>query len=245
MTRQGNGARSGCRAGGRVGEPAAGGRPRSEGGCGLCAIGTSGEPCSRRRRSRRSVGRTGPEHHRHGSVHIRGGRRVPDPRQRGPHLPPSHRAARRCRVLHRLRIRHADPDAAIGNQTIARRGFIDLGGDHRRPRHVRRPGTEALNTRDFSPRTFQPGWNVELGYRFDDGTRLLLQLHATVRRPLLTGATLVPEIVNNEPREHVPVRPGVQLHRPAGSDSFAILDVYGIWNGATRWTSSSPSGTRR
>ena len=63
-----------------------------------------GRPC-------RAGNRTSPEHHRHGSVHVRGRRRLPNPRQQRPGLSPTHRASRRRRLLHRLRIRHAHPDA--------------------------------------------------------------------------------------------------------------------------------------
>ena len=52
---------------------------------------------------------------------------------------------------------------AIGHQTIATAGSStrtgSITGD---PGHVRRqPGTEAINTRDFRPTTYQPGFNVE------------------------------------------------------------------------------------
>src|SRR4029079_222932 len=62
---------------------------------------------------------------------------------------------------------------AIGHQAIARRGIIDSNGNATGvPGTFVGLGQEALNTRDFSPRTYEPGWSVELGYRFDDGTRL-------------------------------------------------------------------------
>ena len=90
---------------------------------------------------------------------------------------------------------------AIGDQTIARRGFIDsVGCDHRRPRHASSVrGTEALNTRDFSPRTFQPGLHVELGYRFDDGTRLYWNYLQLVDAHYSPGASLVPPFVGTRP----------------------------------------------
>jgi hypothetical protein len=62
---------------------------------------------------------------------------------------------------------------AIGNQTIAVRGFYDMSGQFTGTRgKLTGSGDEALNPRMFSNRTFQPGFNLELGYRFQDGTRL-------------------------------------------------------------------------
>src|SRR4029079_14218860 len=49
---------------------------------------------------------------------------------------------------------------AIGNQTIATRGFIDSDGSRTGvPGTFIGPGTEAINTRDLGIRTFAPGFN--------------------------------------------------------------------------------------
>ena len=62
---------------------------------------------------------------------------------------------------------------AIGHQTIATRGFYRFGRQcHGRPGTFVGPNTEAINTRNFSPFTYQPGYAIEAGYRFDDGTRI-------------------------------------------------------------------------
>jgi hypothetical protein len=120
---------------------------------------------------------------------------------------------------------------AIGHETIARRGFIDssgaVTGD---PGRFVGPGTEALNTRDFSPRTYQPGWNIELGYRFDDGTRAFFNYLQLVDAHYYQGATLVPEHVNNTLSNTFLTAPVFNF--PPAFGSFD-LDVYGIWNGAT------------
>src|SRR5262245_65925491 len=82
---------------------------------------------------------------------------------------------------------------AIGHQTIATRGFVDSDGSITgTPGTFVGPGTEAINTRDFSPRTFQPGFNVEAGYRFDDGTRIFFNYMQLVDATYSLGASLVP-----------------------------------------------------
>src|SRR5262249_19564495 len=82
---------------------------------------------------------------------------------------------------------------AIGNQTIATRGFIDsIGRVTGVPGAFIGPNTPAIQTGDFSPRTFQPGFNVEAGYRFDDGTRIFFNYMQLVDAHYSLGASLVP-----------------------------------------------------
>lgn len=62
---------------------------------------------------------------------------------------------------------------ALGDQTIAVRGFFDATGNITGvPGTFVGSGTDALNTRKMGRREFQPGFRVELGYKFDTGTRL-------------------------------------------------------------------------
>jgi hypothetical protein len=61
---------------------------------------------------------------------------------------------------------------AIGDQTIAVRGFFDATGVLTGvPGTFTGSGTDALNTRRMGRREFMPGFRVELGYKFDTGTR--------------------------------------------------------------------------
>jgi len=131
---------------------------------------------------------------------------------------------------------------AIGHQTIATRGFIDSdGGFTGLPGTFIGPGTEALNTRNFSPRTFQPGWNVELGYRFDDGTRFFFNYLQLVDAHYSLGASLVPPFQRARPdlSDTFVTAPvynfNVAFAGPAqkvnGQNDFG---VYGIWNGASQ-----------
>jgi len=61
---------------------------------------------------------------------------------------------------------------AIGDQTIAVRGFFDATGVLTGvPGTFTGSGTDALNTRRMGRREFMPGFRVELGYKFDSGTR--------------------------------------------------------------------------
>ena len=137
----------------------------------------------------------------------------------------------------------------VGNQVIAYRGLVDSTG-----RITGVPGTYlgsrqvALSTDDFARTTFTPGFQVELGYRLDDGTRLFanyLQLFETQyktgasivppyfrSRPDLTDTYLVSQVYNFPPQFAGPrVKTGYDLGpgNPGGN-------TYGIWNGATVMT---------
>ena len=61
----------------------------------------------------------------------------------------------------------------IGDQTIAVRGIFDSSGLLTgTPGGFVGSGADALNTRNLGKTTWQPGFQLEIGYRFDDGTRL-------------------------------------------------------------------------
>jgi hypothetical protein len=82
---------------------------------------------------------------------------------------------------------------AIGEQTIAIRGLFDstglltgnAGG-------FLGSGADALNTRELGRTTYMPGFQVELGYRFDDGTRLYANYLQLFDAHYSAGASLVP-----------------------------------------------------
>src|SRR5215213_7895015 len=58
----------------------------------------------------------------------------------------------------------------LGNQTIAKRGFMDLDGSisGKSPPTFIGSGQEALNTQQLHPRNFQPGFDLSMGWRFEN-----------------------------------------------------------------------------
>ncbi|AMV22777.1 hypothetical protein VT84_00095 [Gemmata sp. SH-PL17] len=62
---------------------------------------------------------------------------------------------------------------ALGNQSIGVRGFFDAQGAITGvPGTFVGTGADALNTSKMGRREFQPGFKVEIGYKFDTGTRI-------------------------------------------------------------------------
>jgi hypothetical protein len=131
---------------------------------------------------------------------------------------------------------------AIGHQAIAYRGFIDSDGSVTgTPGTFVGPRTEAINTRDFSPRTFAPGWALEVGYRFDDGTRLFWNYLQLTDSHYSLGASLVPPFqrANADLSNTFLTTPVYNFNvafagpefKTANQNSFG---VYGVWNAATQ-----------
>src|SRR5579883_1037679 len=82
---------------------------------------------------------------------------------------------------------------ALGNQTIAVRGLIDSSGVVTGiPGTLIGSGTPALSTDTFGRRSFEPGWNVGLGYKFDNGVSVYGQFMQVLRQHYSAGASLVP-----------------------------------------------------
>jgi hypothetical protein len=81
----------------------------------------------------------------------------------------------------------------LGDQTVAFRGVLDstglLSGN---PGTLVGSGVDALNTSQLGRTTYTPGFNVELGYRFEDGTRLFANYMQLFDAHYSAGATLVP-----------------------------------------------------
>lgn len=138
---------------------------------------------------------------------------------------------------------------AIGNQTIARYGFYDLTGQTTgTPGSLVGSGRAALNPNMFrNGPTAQPGFNVEIGYRLDDGTRLFANYMQVYDAHYSVGASTVP------PNYAVPLGAGgaITLADTFVSSpvySFNALfagptgkvtgvsdnSVYGIWNAASQ-----------
>jgi hypothetical protein len=137
----------------------------------------------------------------------------------------------------------------LGSQTIAYRGFVDSSG-----RITGLPGTyvgsgqKALTTDELGRTTYQPGFRVELGYKFDNGFQLyanylqLFDAHysagATLAapyarsRPDLSDTFLVSGVFNFSPKF---AGPGSKTayDAPPGSGTSGGSNTYGIWNAAT------------
>lgn len=134
---------------------------------------------------------------------------------------------------------------AMGNQTVAFRGIVDSTGNI-----TGLPGTYvgshqvALSTNELGRSTFTPGFRIELGYKFDDGTQLyfnalrLFDAHysagATLAapfarsRPDLTDTFLTSGVFNFSPKF---AGPGHKTaYDPVGSGAS---NTYGIWNGSS------------
>jgi hypothetical protein len=131
---------------------------------------------------------------------------------------------------------------AIGHQTIATRGFFDSDGSVTgHPGSFVGPNTEAINTRNFSPFTYQPGFNVEAGYRFDDGTRIFANYLQLIDGHYSLGAGQTPTFQRSNadlsntfitaPVYNFNVAFAGPAQKVAGQNDFG---VYGIWNGATQ-----------
>ena len=82
----------------------------------------------------------------------------------------------------------------LGTQTVAYRGLLDstglLSGT---PGAFITTGLEALNTNQLGRTTYSPGFQIELGYRFEDGTRLFANYLQLFDAQYSAAASLVPE----------------------------------------------------
>ena len=135
---------------------------------------------------------------------------------------------------------------ALGNQNIAYRGLVDSTGAI-----TGVPGTYlgsrvvGLKTDDLGRSTFQPGYKIELGYKFEDGTAIYANWMQLVDAKYSTGATSVtPFFRSNLSLTDTYLVSGVYNFPPAfgGPAVKTGLDTspgqtasltYGIWNGAT------------
>jgi hypothetical protein len=81
----------------------------------------------------------------------------------------------------------------IGNQTVAYRGLIDSTGllTGNAGSFVG-SGQDALNTASLGRTTFNPGWQTEIGYKFEDGTRVFANYMMLFDAHYSAGASLVP-----------------------------------------------------
>lgn len=139
---------------------------------------------------------------------------------------------------------------ALGNQTIAYRGLVDSTGNITGiPGTYVGSGVPAFTTNDFGRTSFAPGFNVELGYRFEDGTRIYAKYLQVFDNSYEATASLVPPLfrsrvdladtflvagVYNFPPEFAGPRFKTQYDLDsAGLESGFGFNTYGVWNAAS------------
>ncbi|VTS07010.1 Lpg1974 family pore-forming outer membrane protein [Tuwongella immobilis] len=82
---------------------------------------------------------------------------------------------------------------SLNNQTVAVRGVYDtLGTISGTPGRFIGSGAEALNTDDLGRGSFQPGYNLIVGYKFENGTAVSLSFMQLMNVKYSAGATFAP-----------------------------------------------------
>ena len=129
----------------------------------------------------------------------------------------------------------------IGNQAIAKRGFVDSDGSITGTvGQFVGSGNYALDTTSFGRTSWAPGMRLGLGYRFEDGlsislnyTHLFDAKYNTSASPIPpdfnTGQQLADSFLFSPVYNFSTYFAGPQNRVPVGSGS----SPYGIWNGAT------------
>jgi hypothetical protein len=132
---------------------------------------------------------------------------------------------------------------AMGDQTIAVRGFRDTSGlISGVVGTFVGPGSEALNTRRMGQREFQPGFRTEIGYKFDTGTRLYANYMQVYDAHYSAGATFAPLAYRQVELSDTYLYAPVYNYHPAfvGPENDTAADTalgtgfntVGIWNAA-------------
>jgi hypothetical protein len=131
---------------------------------------------------------------------------------------------------------------AIGNQTIAKRGFYDISGAFTgTPGAFIGDGDVAISPKLFGNRTFQPGFNLEIGYRFGDGTRAFLRYMQLYDAHYSLGASPIPpffdtrtDLANTFLSSPVHNFTNFFAGPPGKVNGVPDSSVYGIWNAASQ-----------
>lgn len=133
---------------------------------------------------------------------------------------------------------------AIGDQVIATRGIVDstglITGLPGTPVGNHRP---ALTTEDLGRATFSPGGRIEVGYKFDDGTRLYFNWLTIAQAQYSAGATVAtpgararPDLVDTFLFSPV-FNFNPQFSGPRTKTGFDTantgFNTYGIWNASS------------
>jgi hypothetical protein len=140
----------------------------------------------------------------------------------------------------------------LGKQTVAARGLVDSrGAVTGLPGTYIGSGVNALSTGDFPRRSYQPGYNIGFGYKFDDGTSIHLSYMNIMSTNYHTGATLAAPFFRSRPDLsdtfltagvfNFPPQYAGPLVKTVADDSNANGtadpgeggNFYGIWNGAS------------
>jgi hypothetical protein len=133
----------------------------------------------------------------------------------------------------------------IGNQVVAYRGLVDSTGVI-----TGLPGTYlgshqvGLDTNSFGRTTFQPGWKVELGYKFEDGTALYANFLQLQDAKYSAGASLVPPFFRSDRNlndtflvagvyNFPPSFAGPSQKTGYDNNSQTSSNTYGVWDGAS------------
>jgi hypothetical protein len=133
---------------------------------------------------------------------------------------------------------------AIGDQWIATRGIVDstglLTGSPGQPLGSH---AVALATTDLGRTDFQPGGRLEIGYRFEDGTRIYANYLHLADAHYSAGATVATPFSRSGPQlfETFLYAPVFNFHPqfsgPRNKTGFDLagqgFNTYGIWNGAS------------
>lgn len=140
----------------------------------------------------------------------------------------------------------------LGKQTVAVRGLVDSrGAITGLPGTYIGSGVNALSTDDFPRRSYQPGFQVGVGYKFEDGTSVHLSYMNLLSQNYHAGATLAAPFFRSRPDlSDTFLTAGVFNFPPqyAGPLVKTVADdtnsngtadpgeggnFYGIWNGAS------------
>ena len=139
----------------------------------------------------------------------------------------------------------------LSSQSVARRGLIDVDGsvstalgETRPPGTFRGSGNEALNTDQLTgPGSFQPGFNVTLGWRFENGTVLQFGWYhlsdsrysatASLAPPFLSGGPNLEDTFLFSPVYNFPIDYAGNGQNLAVGNPGA---TFGIWNAASLMT---------
>jgi len=162
----------------------------------------------------------------------------------------------------------------MGKQVVAYRGLVDSRGVLTgQPGTYIGSGAAALNTSEFPRRSWQPGYDIGIGYKTDDGISVYGSYTHLAERNYHAGATLVSPFFRGRPDlsdtflvsgvyNFPPQYAGPAVKTPL--DAFVINDqqnpnlntnqggnFYGIWNGASvmdiqfnQWFTQAEIGAR-
>lgn len=133
---------------------------------------------------------------------------------------------------------------ALGNQSIGVRGFFDAtGGVSGIPGTFVGSGTDALNTDRMGRREFQPGFRIEMGYKFDTGVRIYANYLQVYDAHYSAGASQTPLGFKSraDQADSFLSAPVFNFPTPFGGPQFDTaadnpinggFNTFGIWNAA-------------